>query len=318
MLTLAEAKIGMRDHIDIQVHDTFRRGSLLLDRLIFDNAASAGTGGSTLTYGYLQLLSPATASFRAINTEYTPVEAKRRELTAYCRVFGGKFGIDRVIADTSGAIDEMTFQMEQQIAGAINLFHYTTINGDRATNPLEYDGLDTILTGASTEFTPGEINLSTSALMSSNYLEFSDRLIEFMSLMDGRPTLLLMNSLLKAKIVAVAHRMGYFTQAESAFGVPVDMWDNIPLVDLENYFDPATQTTRPVVGIDAGLTDLYAVQIAQDGFHGISPTGSKIINTYFPDMNLPGAVKNGEVEMVAGVVLKNQLKAGVMRGIRVQ
>lgn len=54
-ITLAEAKVGMADKVDQQVVDEFRRSSLLLDRLVFDNAISPGTGGSTLTYGYIQL-----------------------------------------------------------------------------------------------------------------------------------------------------------------------------------------------------------------------------------------------------------------------
>ena len=48
-ITLAEAKVGMADKVDQQVVDEFRRSSLLLDRLVFDNAISPGTGGSTLT-----------------------------------------------------------------------------------------------------------------------------------------------------------------------------------------------------------------------------------------------------------------------------
>ncbi len=39
-ITLAEAKVGMADKVDQQVIDTFRRSSLLLDRLTFDNAIS--------------------------------------------------------------------------------------------------------------------------------------------------------------------------------------------------------------------------------------------------------------------------------------
>ena len=34
-----------------------------------------------------------------------------------------------------------------------------------------------------------------------------------------------------------------------------------------------------------------------------------------PDLTQPGAVKKGEVELVAGVALKNTLKAGHMKGI---
>jgi hypothetical protein len=36
-----------------------------------------------------------------------------------------------------------------------------------------------------------------------------------------------------------------------------------------------------------------------------------------PDLNAPGAVKTGEVELVAGVVLKNTMKAAVLKGIQI-
>ena len=54
-LTLAEAKVGMADKVDQNVIDEFRRASLLLDMLTFDDSVSPGTGGSTLTYGYTHL-----------------------------------------------------------------------------------------------------------------------------------------------------------------------------------------------------------------------------------------------------------------------
>ena len=54
-ITLAQAKVGMADKVDQNVIDTFRRSSLLLDKLTFDNSISPGTGGSTLSYGYVQL-----------------------------------------------------------------------------------------------------------------------------------------------------------------------------------------------------------------------------------------------------------------------
>ena len=67
-ITLAEAKVGMADKVDQNVIDTFRRSSLLLDKLVFDNAISPGTGGSTLTYGYIQVKTPSTAAVRQINS----------------------------------------------------------------------------------------------------------------------------------------------------------------------------------------------------------------------------------------------------------
>lgn len=101
-ITLAEAKVGMADHVDQQVIDMFRRSSLLLDRMTFDNAISPGTGGSTLAYGYVQLKTPSTASVRTINTEYTAGEAKREKKTTNAIIMGGSFEVDRVLQNTSG------------------------------------------------------------------------------------------------------------------------------------------------------------------------------------------------------------------------
>lgn len=318
MITLAEAKVGMADKVDQMVIDEFRRSSFLLDNMIWDDAVSPGTGGSTLAYGYVKLKTPSTASFRPLNTEYTPNEAVREDMTAYCKIFGGNFQLDRVIINTSGAVDELNFQLQQKIKGAANLFHYSVINGDRASNADEFDGLDVLLTGSSTEYnTGGQLDISDSSLMDTEYHTLLDMMDEFVSGLDDEPTMFLTNTKLATKIKGVARRAGYYTRTEDAFGRAVDAWNNIPIYDMRNYTS-ATQQSVPVVPIRAdGTTDLYAVGISQDGFHGICPTGNGIISTALPDLSAPGVIKTGDVEMVAGVVLKNSLRAGVFRNIKV-
>ena len=44
---------------------------------------------------------------------------------------------------------------------------------------------------------------------------------------------------------------------------------------------------------------------------------TKRIVSYLPDLTAPGAVKTGEVELVAGVALKNTLKAAVLQDIAI-
>ncbi len=318
-ITLAEAKVGMADKVDQMVVDEFRRSSLLLDSLTFDDAVSPGTGGSTLTYGYTRLKTPATAAFRAINGEYTANEAKREKATADLKIFGGSAKIDRVIQNTSGIINEMNFQLQQKVKGATNLFHNTVINGDATSNSNEFDGLDVMLTGSSTEYnTTTAIDVSASDKMDANYKTFLDMLDEFLSGLDGAPSMLLGNAKLITRIRSMARRAGYLTQSEDAFGRAVDGYNGIPIVDLGYFYDGTS--TVPTIGIDAtaGTTDLYAVTLGLDAFHGVSPAGSNIVNTYLPDLSQPGAVKSVEVEMVAAVVLKNSLKAGVFRKIQVQ
>lgn len=327
-ITLAEAKVGMADKVDQMVVDEFRRSSLLLDSLIFDDAVSPGTGGSTLTYGYTRLLTPATAGFRAINSEYAAQEAKRKKESVDLKIFGGSFQVDRVLANSSGAVDEIDFQLKEKIKAASNLFHYTVINGDSSSEENAFDGLDKALVGTDTEINKDSyIDLSSSAALDTNYKEFLDLLDSFLSELSGKPSMLMGNSKLMTKIRSVARRAGYLTQTEDAFGRKVSAYDGIPLLDLE-YYSNGSGTVPTVKIIDTrqpgtadapvkGLTDLFAASIGLDGFHGVTVKGDKMINTYLPNLKEPGAVKKGEVEMVAAIALKNSRKAGVLRNIKV-
>lgn len=313
MITLAEAKVGMADKVDQTVIDEFRRSSLLLDRMIFDNAIAPGTGGSTLTYGYVQLKTPATAAVRTINNEYTAGEAKREKKTTEAVIMGGKFQIDRVLIGTAGAIDELGFQAQEKIKATANEFTNMVINGDSAND--EFDGLDKLLTGTETEITSA-VDVSTSALMDSSYNALLDEVDAFLSTLNGKPSMLLMNNKMLTKMRSAARRAGYYSRAKDDFGRQVEAYNDIPMLDVATYYNGTSEVD--IIPVNAeGKTDIYAITIAQDGFHGISPTGSKVINSYMPDLTKPGAVKDGEVELVAGIALKNSKKAGVLRGIKI-
>ena len=324
MITLAEAKVGMADKVDQKVVDTFRRSSLLLDKLVFDNAISPGTGGSTLTYGYIQLKTPSTAAVRQINSEYTAGEAKREEKTTKAVVMGGKFQIDRVLIGTAGAVDELAFQTEQKVKATANYFNNLVINGNKSNSGTgvlnTFDGLDKLLTGTETEIT-STVDVSTEALMNSNYNALLDEVDGFLSALDGKPSMLLMNNKMLSKMRSAARRAGYYSKSRDEFGRQVEAYNDIPMYDMGKYYN-GTNTVDIIPETAAstsaeGKTDIYAVTIGLDGFHGVSPTGSKVINSYMPDLSKPGAVKDGEVELVAGVALKNTNKAGVLRGIKI-
>ena len=320
-ITLADAKVGMADKVDQAVVDNFRRSSILLDNLIFDNAISPATGGSTLSYGYVQLKTPATAKVRKINEEYIAGEAKREKKTTEAVIMGGKFSIDRVLIGTAGAVDELAFQGEQKIKATSNEFTNLVINGDSTKEVNgelvgEFDGLNKLLTGTETEIT-SESDVSTSDLMDSNYNVLLDEVDAFLSTLDGKPTMLLMNNKMLTKMRSAARRAGYYSRSKDDFGKTVEAYNDIPMMDVEKYYNGTD--TVDIIPVDAdGKTDIYAISIGLDGFHGISPTGSKVINSYMPDLTQPGAVKDGEVELVAGIALKNSKKAGVLRGIKIQ
>lgn len=325
-ITLAEAKVGVADHVDQQVVDMFRRSSLLLDRMTFDNCISPGTGGSTLAYGYIQLKTPSTAAVRAINSEYTANEAKREKKSTNAIIMGGSFQVDRVLQNTSGAVDELAFQAEQKIKATANYFHNLVINGQAAASGgtgyvnSTFDGLRKLLSGTSSEIT-STVSLTSAAELDSNCNAFLDELDGFLSALDGTPSMLLMNSKMLTRVRGCARRAGYYDRSRDDFGRYVETYNGIPLMDAGKYYngsatvdviaDTAASTSA------AGTTDIYAVVLGLDGFHGISPTGTGVINSYMPDLTAPGAVKTGEVELVAGVALKNTLKAAVLKGIAI-
>ncbi len=311
-ITLREAKVAMADKVDQQVVDMFRRSSMLLDNMVFDNCISPGTGGSTLTYGYVQLKSPATAAVRTVGEEYVPGEAKREKKTAAAAIMGGAFNVDRVVQNTAGAADEVAFQAEQKIKATANYFHNEVINGP--SHPDSFDGLQALLTDTANELT-GKVSLTTSSELDENYNAFLDEMDAFLSCVDGTPSMLLMNRDMLVKLRSIARRAGYYERAKDDFGRVVETYAGIPMVDMGKYFDG--ENSVDVIPTLNGKTAIYAVCLGLDGFHGISPAGTGVINAYMPDMTAPGAVKQGEVELVAGVALKNTLKAAVLKGIAI-
>ncbi len=314
-VTLEQAKLNVQDDLQIGVIDEFAKSNFLLSNLTFDNCVSP-TGGSSLTYAYTRLLTQPTASFRNVNSEYTPSEVTKKRFFADLKIFGGSFETDRIVAGMNGAIDEVKLQLAQKIKAAGALFNETVICGDSEKDIKTFDGLDKALTGSSTEFIPEkEIDLSSSALVTANYTEFLDVLDEFLMGLDGTPSFIGGNTKLIAKLRAVARRAGMYQVSKDNFGNQVEWYGNVPFID----FGTKCGTNEPIVSIDEdGLTSLYAARLGLDGLHGVSMANSSPIKCWLPDYSTAGAVKKGEVEMVAAVVLKATKAAGVMRSIKVQ
>lgn len=317
-VTLAEAKKNVQDALQMGVIDEFRKSNFLLDNITFDDAVSPTGGGATLTYGYTRLITQPTAQFRAINTEYTTQEVSKQRYNVDLKVFGGAFELDRIIDGMGGIVSETTLQMTQKVKAAQALFNDTVINGDSAVDATAFDGLEKALTGSSTEYDPGTvIDMSSSALVTSNYQYFLDVLDEFLSGLDGKPSAIMGNLKLMSRIRAAARRSSAYTTTLNEFGQQVEAYNLIPLVDLGEKAGTNTPVVPVGSGANAGLTSLYAVRLGLDGFHGVSMAGQPPVKTWLPDFSTAGAVKKGEVEMVAAVALKATKAAGVLRKIKV-
>lgn len=323
MITLEQSKVGRADKVEQMVIEMFLKKSEVLELLPFANDVSPN-GGSTLTYGYVQEKTPSTAAFRAIGSEYTSNEATVEPKNVKLAVFGGSFEIDRIIKTIEGQLNNMAYQLEQKIAAAVGLFHNTMINGDVAKEANGFDGLDKFLVGTVNEFgTDAVIDLSTMEQLKANADVFYEALTNLIN--KSSADAILVNEDMKTKIQTVARVLGYKTESEEAFGRTITSINGVRIIDLGNTYsvNDGTVTKTPIInkvtrGENTGVTDIYAVKFdVNDGFHGVTVTGNDVVQQYLPDFSTPGALKKGEVEMVACVALKNANNAGVLRNIKI-
>lgn len=315
-ITLAEAKPLSDDKLTKWVIDEFRR-SALLDSLPFDNTVKPQ--GTTLTYGYNRVTTLPTATGRAINTEYTPQETKTTRYTVDLKPFGGSFEIDRLIINYEReVVDHIQFQLGQKVEATRALFHDWFINGDEGSVATEFDGLDVAVTGSSTELNAAgsAIDLSTSANIDTNWKPFLDFLRKLRAKLDKAPSLHMMNGDMFAVFQSVMDRAGINLLSKANYGDEVLQWGTSLIMSLGD--KPGTST--PIIPTDGvtGETSIYTARLGMDGVHGVSPEGDSIISTFLPDLKAPGAVKLGEVEMVASMAVKATRSAGVLRKIKIQ
>jgi hypothetical protein len=310
-ITLAQAKELSQEKLTNWVIDEFRK-SALLDNMLFDNTVKP-QGGQSLTYSYNRIITQPTAAGRAINSEFEPQETVTDRFNVDLKVFGGSFELDRVIIKCeTQVVEHVQFQLEQKIKATRALFADWFINGDVDESALQFDGLDVALTGSSTEYIPSaDIDLSSSANIDSNWKVFLDALRRARAKMDGAPSLYLMNGDMFGVFQSVMDRAGINLLSKENYGDEVMQWGKSLIMSLGD----KPGTTNPIIPVVAGATSIYAVRIGLDGVHAVSPEGSSVIETYLPDLNAPGAVKTGEVEMVAAAAIKSTQAAAVLRDI---
>ncbi|MCP1414401.1 major capsid protein [Paenarthrobacter sp. A20] len=331
-VSLAESKNNAQEDYDPAVIDEFRKESAILDSLVFDDVVNPAGGGATLDYGYRRQITQGTAATRAINSEYTPGNVTTEKKSVTLAVMGGSFEVDRVTAKVGPAASaNVALNMTNKIKAARTKFQDLVINGDTAVDANGFDGLDKALTGSATEFRATSVtdwtDFDTNARAEYKAL---DALDEFLSLLDGNPTVVVGNNKALARVRAAVRRAGMYVKnpVEGLIGpggrpVVREQYGDILLVDAgevagsSNLIIPVE--TRTVGVSTTGLTDLYAYRVGLDGFHGVSTVGGQLVQSWLPDFTTAGAVKKGEVELgPVAVALKATKAAAVFRNIKVQ
>ena len=322
-VTLAQAKLNTQDALVANIIDEFRKQSAILDAMPFDQAVNPMGGGSTLTYGYHRLITERSAAFREINTEYTDEKALKERYTVDLVPLGGSYKIDRVLAQVARGA-EVAFQVRQVIKSTVAKFTDALINGDTDDSGSDdqhgFDGLDKALTGTSTELNAAgdEDGFDWSAL-DTGYHSALDGIDYFLSLLDGPASLIIGNDRSIAKFRAIARRANQYVERPvegltDGAGAPIvrGFYGNALLVDAGQ----KPGSNNRIIPITGTSTDLYAVRLGLDGYHGVAVSGQEILRQWAPDFSTAGAVKRGEVEMgPVAPVLKATQAAVVLRNL---
>ncbi|NCB75213.1 MAG: phage capsid protein [Clostridia bacterium] len=268
-----------------------------------------------MTYGYIRVKTSPAAEGRAVGSDYTANPATKEAVTTDLKIMGGKYEIDRVLAEA--APDEIAFQTEEKIQATVNRYHWLFINGNKDT-ATEFDGLAEIVDGSVTDFDGSGVDLST--VSAATALKLTEALDTAILAMKERPTYILANSKTIVKIQAAAKMLGYLTQGEDAFGKPTRAYDGIPLVDLGRYYNEDLGSDTEIIPIDdaSGKTDIYLVALSMSGAHGVTLKGDKAISSRLPNFAEAGAVKSGDVEFVAGLAVKNTRAIARLENVQVQ
>jgi hypothetical protein len=304
-ISLAKAQNFSQDKLWNGVVDELRQDALL-DMMVFDNTASSFGNGTTLNYIYNKMDDYSGAAFRAINKDYTASEATTVQKTVSLKVLGGSYEIDRIILNYVKGIDEQeAFQMKQKIKAIKRAFSKSFISGNATTDATSFDGLDKLID--SSMILDSGANLSTAALITSDYTKLTDAFRDMQANFDGAPTAFFCSPEGFALIQKIADRATGFTVTKDDFGRETFRFNGTPFTPLGD----VTGSNNAVIPTTSNKTAFYPVRIGLDAVHAISPEGNDAgIKVYPIDRNSSDAVRKGAVEMVTAIALKNSRTAG--------
>ena len=316
--TLDDAKKLSQSKLTNHVIDEFRK-SPLMDAMIFDDCVKP-QGGDSLSYVYNRVSTWPTAEGRAINSEYqTKDVAKTTQYTVDLKIYGGAFDLDRVLINHEKQVitNQLTFQMDQKIKATRALFNDWFINGDSAgTDKNSSDGLNKAIKDTATYYKPAAIlDMSSAAAIEQNWKTFLYYIRQVRKLMDGAPTLMAVNDDMFAVFQTVADYSAQFTATKTDMGSEIVKYGTTTIMSMG---DKPGKSKQIIETSEAdGTSPIYFARLGLDGVHAVTPDGQKAPKTYLPNLSLPGAVKTGEVEMIAAMAVKATKSAAVLRNIKV-
>tara|TARA_R110002096_G_C14661938_1_gene728459 strand:- start:52635 stop:53570 length:936 start_codon:yes stop_codon:yes gene_type:complete len=259
-LTLIEAaKLHSGDVIRSAMIEIFAMNDDLLANMPFDSIE-----GNALRYNREDTL-PGVA-FRGLNESYTESTGVINPLTESLVIAGGDLDVDKFLVDTMGA-DQRSSQEAMKAKKLAHTIGDKMIKGDSSVDPREFDGLQVRLTG------PQIVEAIGTPTDGGDPLSL-EKLDEAIDATDD-PNFLYMSKAMRRKLT-VANRTvgvaGTVTFAKDAFGRPVTMYNDLPILIADRNSDVFTTLAFDELGstgATATATSMYVLSLREGMLQGI-------------------------------------------------
>lgn len=260
-LTLVEAaKLESGDVLRQAIIELYAGSSGILMNLPFNTIA-----GNAMKYNREDSLPGV--GFRGVNEAYTASTGVLNPLTEALVIAGGDLDVDKFILDTMGQ-NQRSVHEAMKIRALSLAWTKKFIKGDNQSDPREFDGLQTRITGAQ-KIAAGSTANGT-ALSLSKLDEAIDQTLN--------PTHLIMSKAMRRRLTQASRSTtvgGFITMGVDAFGKPVQMYNELPIitVDLDNTQASILPFTEAATSGTATATSIYVVSFTEDGVMGLQNGG---------------------------------------------
>lgn len=279
-----------------------------------------GTSVGNLQATIVTYDAPDAAEFRQIGNEYDISNNTPKTVTIVLKMLGGEFQTDRVLerafSQNPTAVDNWTEQqIGQKINAIINGFCKYFIQGDSASDPKQFDGLQKYFTKfpAQINSTPKEL---PGGLSYANALNVEQFLNESIVKVVDAPTCVI-TTRLKGKpfLQALEQHRNRGVKAIPVYDRNYYTFMGIPIVGLDDSCFPASMTANGIPFIFAKFAEMDGIRVAVPMNPGVGNQGA-ILDIVRPKTGKDGAgnavfVKNGGVEMVCAPIIEDPFCASM-------
>lgn len=252
-LTLTEQFLTS-DELQRGVIEIFARTTPVLELLPFMTIS----GNS---YKYNQEEQLPNVEFRDIGQGYVASSGTVKQKSESLMILGGDVDVDKFVAQTMSNINsQRAIQTNLKAKAIAKTFSQKFFKGDKAKNPLEFDGLDIRIAENNNELNAGGKVLSL------------DLLHELLDMVDGGADVLFMSKAMRREMQKLLENQTHYIQVgKDNFGRPIEYFGDVQIRTLED----------DIIGFNEGENNnegsIYAVRFGvQEAIAGLTNGGVQV------------------------------------------